>query len=220
VFSRITFRACQETRRGVVICRGNRVASFRGLLSMRRQLTLSDRPIDEAALLRQRQMSEAMGAVVCFAGVVRGQEEGHAVGGLEYEAFARMAERQLRRLFDELEKRWPVESARVVHRLGVVKVGETALWVEVIAPHRAEAFAACQWLIGELKRLVPIWKKPVSRGSQTGPGKRELTADSADGADGVEAERIKTDRQGHNAMKTNRAEMRRALRAPCWPVIA
>lgn len=130
---------------------------------MRRQLTLSDRPIDEAALLRQRQMSEAMGAVVCFAGVVRGQEENRAISGLEYEAFARMAERQCERLFDELQQRWPVESVRLVHRLGVVKAGETALWLEVIAPHRAEAFAACQWLVDELKRLVPIWKKPIVR---------------------------------------------------------
>jgi len=131
---------------------------------MRRQLTLTDRPIDEAALLSQRQMSDAAGEVVCFAGVVRGQEQGVAVSGLEYEAFARMAEHQFDRLLDGLEKRWPVESVRLIHRLGAVGVGETALWVEVIAPHRAEAFAACQWLIDELKRLVPIWKKPITGG--------------------------------------------------------
>ena len=55
-----------------------------------------------------------------------------------------------------------MESVRVVHRLGVVKVNEASLWVEVVAPHRAEAFAACQWLIDGLKRVVPIWKKPVT----------------------------------------------------------
>ena len=131
---------------------------------MQRQLTLTTRPIDEAALLSQRQMSEAAGAVVSFVGVVRGGEEGRPISGLEYEAFARMAEHQFQRLFDELERRWPVESVRLIHRLGVVRVGEASLWVEVIAPHRAEAFAACQWLIDELKRLVPIWKKPISSG--------------------------------------------------------
>jgi len=131
---------------------------------MRRHLTLTNRPIDEAALLSQRQMSETAGAVVSFVGVVRGQEEGRPISGLEYEAFARMAEHQFERLFDELEKRWPVESVRLIHRLGAVKVGEAALWVEVMAPHRAEAFAACQRLIDELKRFVPIWKKPISKG--------------------------------------------------------
>jgi molybdopterin synthase catalytic subunit len=134
------------------------------IIGMRRQLTLTNRPIDEAALLAQRQMSETMGAAVYFVGVVRGKEEGVTIGGLEYEAFARMAEHQFHCLFDELEKRWPVESVRLIHRLGVVKVGEASLWVEVIAPHRAEAYAACQWLIDELKRLVPIWKKPISSG--------------------------------------------------------
>jgi len=65
-------------------------------------------------------------------------------------------------LFDTMEKRWPIESIRLVHRVGLVKVTEPSLWVEAIAPHRGEAFAACQWLIDEMKRVVPIWKKPVS----------------------------------------------------------
>ncbi len=102
-----------------------------------------------------------MGAVVCFLGVVRGVEEGAAISALEYETFQKMAERQFNLLFEEMEKRWPVESVRLVHRVGVVKVSEPSLWVEVIAPHRGEAFAACQWLIDEMKRTVPIWKKPV-----------------------------------------------------------
>jgi molybdopterin synthase catalytic subunit len=128
---------------------------------MTRQLTITTDPIDEAALLRQRTMSDAMGAAVYFLGVVRGQEEGKAISAMEYEAFQRMAEHQFDLLFDELEKRWPIGSVRLVHRVGRVKVNEPSLWVEVVAPHRVEAFAACQWLIDELKRVVPIWKKPV-----------------------------------------------------------
>ena len=128
---------------------------------MNRQFTITKEPIDEAALLAGRKLSGSAGAVIHFAGVVRGVEKGAAIEGIEYEAFDRMAERQLGLLFDEMEKRWPVESVRLVHRVGMVKVDETSLWVEVIAPHRAEAFAACQWLIEELKRVVPIWKKPV-----------------------------------------------------------
>ena len=132
---------------------------------MKRQLTLTNDPIDEAALLAQRPASDGMGAVVCFAGVVRGIEAGATVTALHYESFQRMAEHQFNRLFDELEKRWPIESVWLVHRLGVVKVNEPSLWLEIIAPHRAEAFAACQWLVDELKRVVPIWKKPLGSSS-------------------------------------------------------
>src|SRR5579872_1888182 len=130
---------------------------------MKRQLTITTEPINEASLVAQRTMSGDMGAAVCFTGVVRANEEGAAIQAIEYESFQRMAEHQFGLLFDEMEKRWPVESVRLVHRIGVVKVNEPSLWVEVIAPHRAEAFAACQWLIDEMKRVVPIWKKPLKK---------------------------------------------------------
>jgi len=128
---------------------------------MKRQLTITTTPIDETALLAQRSMSAAMGAAVYFLGVVRGTEGKASISALEYETFQRMAQYQISLLFDELEKRWPIESVRLVHRVGLVKAGAPSLWVEVIAPHRGEAFAACQWLIDEMKRVAPIWKKPV-----------------------------------------------------------
>ena len=128
---------------------------------MRRQLTITTKPIDEAALLRQRTMSNDMGAVVHFLGVVRGTEGGPAINALEYEVFERMAQHQINLLIDEMGRRWPIESVRLVHRVGLVKAGESSLWVEVVAPHRGEAFAACQWLIDEMKRVAPIWKKPM-----------------------------------------------------------
>ena len=128
---------------------------------MNRQLNITSEPIDEAALLRQRTISAGMGAVVYFLGVVRGSEDGKVITAIEYEAFQKMAEHQFNLLFDEIQKRWPIESVRLIHRIGVVKVNESSLWVEVVAPHRGEAFAACQWLIDEMKRDVPIWKKPM-----------------------------------------------------------
>ena len=128
---------------------------------MKRELIITTQPIDEAGLLSGRQMSHGMGAVVYFSGVVRGTEADTVIRAIEYESFQRMAEHQFQLLFDEMERRWPLESVRLVHRLGMVKVNEPSLWVEVIAPHRGEAFAACQWLIDEMKRVVPIWKKPV-----------------------------------------------------------
>ena len=128
---------------------------------MKKQVTITAEPIDEPALLTQRVMSYGMGAVVCFLGVVRGTEGQANISALEYEVFQSMAEHQISLLLDEMATRWPVESVRLVHRVGLVKVNEPSLWVEVVAPHRGEAFAACQWLIDELKRVVPIWKKPV-----------------------------------------------------------
>ena len=128
---------------------------------MKRQLDITTQPIDEAALLARRAMSDGMGAAVYFLGVVRGTEGTAAISALEYETFQRMAEHQISLLFDELEKRWPIESVRLVHRVGLVKAGVPSLWVEAIAPHRGEAFAACQWLIDEMKRVAPIWKRPV-----------------------------------------------------------
>ncbi len=129
---------------------------------MKHQLTITTDPIDEAALLAQRSMSAGMGAAVYFLGVVRGTEGTANIGALEYEAFQRMAEHQIGLLFEEMAGRWLVESVRLVHRVGRVKVNEPSLWVEVVARHRGEAFAACQWLIDELKRVAPIWKKPVA----------------------------------------------------------
>src|SRR5436190_17304497 len=122
---------------------------------MKREVRISTEAIDEASLISQRAMSREMGAVIYFLGVVRHTEEKAPISAIEYEAFGRMAEHQFNLLFDEMEKRWPIESVRLVHRVGIVKVNEPSLWVEVVAPHRGEAFAACQWLIDEMKRVVP-----------------------------------------------------------------
>jgi len=94
--------------------------------------------------------------------VVRDQEGSATISAIDYEAFEKMAVHQFNNIFDEVEKRWPIESVRLIHRIGIVKVNEPSLWVEVIAPHRGEAFAACQFLVDEMKKLVPIWKRPVA----------------------------------------------------------
>ncbi len=133
---------------------------------MKRELLISPDPIDEGALLANRQIGPAMGAAVCFLGFVRDTEAGEAISALEYESFQRMAKHQFNLLFDHMEKRWPIASVRLVHRVGLIEVNKPSLWVEVVAPRRAEAFAACQWLIDEMKRVVPIWKRAIRRISQ------------------------------------------------------
>lgn len=129
---------------------------------MKHDLIITTEPIDEAALLRNRQMSSAMGAALYFLGVVRGSEGSDAISAIDYEAFHKMAEHQFQLLFQEMGRRWPIESVRLVHRIGIVKVNEPSLWVEIVTPHRGEAFEACEWLIDEMKRVVPIWKKPIA----------------------------------------------------------
>jgi molybdopterin synthase catalytic subunit len=137
---------------------------------MKRHVTISTASINETDLQASRAASPAAGAVVYFLGLVRGREGEAAIQGLEYETFHRMAEHQFHLLLDEMEKRWPIESVRLVHRVDFVKVNEPSLWVEVIAPHRSEAFAACEWLIDEMKRVVPIWKKAGGDVGRLGAG--------------------------------------------------
>ncbi len=129
---------------------------------MQRKLTLTSEPLEAAKLSAGAARSGAAGAVVQFAGVVRGTEAGKPIRALKYECFREMAEHQFQLLFEQMEQRWPIESVHVVHRLGEVAVNQVSLWVEVVAAHRQEAFAACEWLIEELKTTVPIWKKPLA----------------------------------------------------------
>ena len=128
---------------------------------MKTQLTLTPDPIDERALIAEREMSDGMGAALIFLGVVRAQEGEATIAAIDYEAFDDMACHQFELIFEEIDRQWPIESVRVVHRVGIVPVNEPSLWVELIAPHRAEAFEACQFLINEMKQRVPIWKRPV-----------------------------------------------------------
>src|SRR5438128_11995430 len=111
---------------------------------MTRKLEITTAPIDEACLISQRKIPESMGAVVYFLGVVRGTEEGAPITAIEYETFQRMAEHQFNLLFDQMEQRWPVESVRLIHRVGVVNTNEPSLLVEGGAPDGGEAFACSQ----------------------------------------------------------------------------
>lgn len=99
------------------------------------------------------------GAFVGFEGRVRNRNEGRAVERLEYEAYAPLAEKEGARIIAEACERWPILSARCVHRTGMLEIGDYAVWVGVVSPHRDEAFAACRYIIDEVKVRLPIWKK-------------------------------------------------------------
>jgi adenylyltransferase/sulfurtransferase len=101
----------------------------------------------------------AAGGYASFEGWVRNHNEGHAVTRLEYEAFELLARKEGERIIAEAKQRFDVLKAACVHRLGSLELGELAVWVGVSARHRAEAFAACRYIIDEVKHRVPIWKK-------------------------------------------------------------
>jgi len=133
---------------------------------------ISDAAIDVARLLRAVR-DPAAGAVALFLGTTRNQNAGRRVVRLEYEAFATMAEREMRRLAGEAKRRWPLRRIAMAHRTGLVGVGEASVGIAVSAGHRAEAFAACHWLIDRLKESVPIWKKEQFRGGQVWVGPQQ-----------------------------------------------
>jgi molybdopterin synthase catalytic subunit len=98
------------------------------------------------------------GARAEFTGLVREEENGSVIGGLVYEAYQPMAEREIAHIIAELDAARPVLGVRVLHRIGRVPVGEAAIYVEVVAKHRAEAFALLMGFMDRLKQDVPIWK--------------------------------------------------------------
>jgi molybdopterin synthase catalytic subunit len=114
------------------------------------------------------------GAVVEFWGVVRLDEEGHPIQGLEYEVHEAMAEHQLRLIGEEAIERFGLKMSIIHHRIGFVAAGEASLFVSVSAPHRAAAFQAGQWLVDELKKKVPIWKRPKFTAGQPAPANSNM----------------------------------------------
>lgn len=101
------------------------------------------------------------GAVVDFFGNVRPRENGRQLIALEYEAHGPMAEYQLRRVAEEAAEKFSLLAVTLHHRIGRVKAGETSLFLRVASLHRAAAFAGSAWIVDELKKCVPIWKKPI-----------------------------------------------------------
>jgi molybdopterin synthase catalytic subunit len=123
-------------------------------------------PIDELAL-EDAVRTDADGAVLVFRGVARKFSRGREVVHLEYEAYPEMAEKIMAEIGHEIRTRFPVSGVAIVHRTGVLEIGQASVVIAVSAPHRGEAFAASQYAIDRLKQIVPIWKKEVwSDGSQ------------------------------------------------------
>lgn len=117
-------------------------------------------PIDTESVIRSVGDAGA-GGINVFIGTTRDISEGRRVLKLKYEAYEPMALEELRRIADKALERWQLSGVSIVHRVGIVAIGEASVVIAVSAPHRAEAFEACRFIIDTLKEKVPIWKKEV-----------------------------------------------------------
>ncbi len=114
--------------------------------------------------------SPTAGAVVTFIGTVRDNTHGQRVRQITYEIYEPMASRELDRLAVECEREWPDARIHVVHRHGVLAVGEIAVVIAVASPHRDSAFAACRAMLERIKTDVPIWKNELGEGGESWVG--------------------------------------------------
>jgi molybdopterin synthase catalytic subunit len=105
--------------------------------------------------------SPAAGAINVFLGVVRNNNLGRDVDHLVYDAYPEMAEKVMREIAVEAQSRFELEDVAILHRTGRLAIGETSLVVAVSCGHRAESFEAGHWLVNEIKKRVPVWKKEV-----------------------------------------------------------
>ena len=104
---------------------------------------------------------DGAGGTVVFIGTVRNQTKGKKVERLEFESFVPMAEKEMRKIAEQVEDKWDALHVCIHHRVGVLDVGEVPVIIAVSTPHRKAAFEACEYAIDTLKETVPIWKKEV-----------------------------------------------------------
>jgi molybdopterin synthase catalytic subunit len=121
------------------------------------EVSLTEAPL----VLPERNDDPQAGAVVVFWGAVRSTEGGREIKGIEYEAHRAMAEHQIRLAAESAAEKFDVREIFLRHRIGFVPAAEPSVVVRVASGHRGAAFAASQWIMDELKRVVPIWKHPV-----------------------------------------------------------
>lgn len=121
---------------------------------------VTNEPLNVGEIAR-RVVPPECGAIVTLDGFVRQFTKGRETEYLVYEAYEPMALKEMGKIIVQAKDRFAIANVGIVHRLGKLEIGETSVVISVAAPHRRAAFEACEWLIKELKRTVPIWKKEV-----------------------------------------------------------
>jgi len=127
---------------------------------------ITKEPLNVGEIAR-RIVPASCGAIVTLDGFVRQFTKGRETEYLVYEAYEPVALKEMNKLITRVHEQFEIQHAGIVHRLGRLEIGETSVVISVAAPHRRAAFEACEWLIKELKRTVPIWKKEVYADGET-----------------------------------------------------
>lgn len=126
---------------------------------------VTENPIDLAALVAHVG-DPASGAITTFLGTTRATNRGRVVLRLEYEAYAEMAAKEFEKIAANAAERWQITRVAIVHRVGIVPLGESSVGIAVSAPHRRESIEACHFCIDSLKLVAPIWKKEYFEGGE------------------------------------------------------
>ncbi|NNF20740.1 MAG: molybdenum cofactor biosynthesis protein MoaE [Saprospiraceae bacterium] len=106
-------------------------------------------------------LNNEAGAINIFSGTIRNKTQSKEVLRLEYEAYEKMATKEMEKIASKAMKKWPVKNIVIHHRYGLLNIGDCAVIIAVSTPHRKESFEACEFIINTLKETVPIWKKEV-----------------------------------------------------------
>jgi molybdopterin synthase catalytic subunit len=122
-----------------------------------KRASIVTREIDVARLIDAVRSGEH-GAVSVFIGAVRDVNAGRSVSGIEYSAYAQMADEEMERIVAEAEASFGATAVRIEHRVGVLDVGDTSIAIACAHAHRAPAMDATRYIIEEIKKRVPIWK--------------------------------------------------------------
>jgi molybdopterin synthase catalytic subunit len=138
------------------------------------EVSLTDSPLE----LPEPRNDPGAGAIVVFWGAVRATEEGREISGIDYEAHRAIAEHQMRIVAESAAVKFDIREISLRHRVGFVRVAEPSVVVRVESGHRGAAFAASQWIMDELKRVVPIWKHPVFKDESATSTEERKSADA------------------------------------------
>jgi molybdopterin synthase catalytic subunit len=123
-------------------------------------IEITNNPINVPSIIKAAESDDA-GGLNAFIGTVRSKTSNKKVVRLEYEAYEPMAKKEINKIVESAQAKWPIKNWAISHRVGTLAIGEVAVVVAISTAHRKESFEACQFIIDSLKQTVPIWKKEI-----------------------------------------------------------
>ena len=150
-------------------------------------LAVTSQPLNVETLVELVSVGGGVGAVASFVGLVRNNNQNRRVTHLEYEAYEPLAMKAFEQIRQEAAGQWPGARLAAHHRIGRLEIGEASIVIAAASPHRADAFAACRYVIERVKQIVPIWKHEFFDGGEVWI--EGATANPADEAARLEAVR-------------------------------